>query len=218
MTVFPVSFSRLQTFEQCERKYEYLYVTRSVVEVGNEYTDYGTRVHTALEEYAGNNQALPKELMRFRSLVDRVLQASGDKYFEQKMTVDAEHNPVAWDSPDAYVRGIADVLVVSPSIAKALDWKTGKPRDDDRQLKLMALLVFAHFPEVEAVDTAYIWLHHDTATRACYVKKDIGDLWKVFEAKIARIVDAAALGVFKAKPSPLCGWCPAKGVCPDRRR
>jgi hypothetical protein len=25
------------------------------------------------------------------------------------------------------------------------------------------------------------------------------------------------LGVFKTKPSPLCGWCAAKGFCPDAK-
>ena len=29
---------------------------------------------------------------------------------------------------------------------------------------------------------------------------------------------AVDLGVFRSKPSGLCNWCPAKGVCPDRRK
>lgn len=217
MNLFPVSFSRIQTFEQCERKYEFLYALRTVADPGNEYTDYGNRVHKAIEEYAKGEAGVTPDMAKFKPLVDRVLAAPGTKLFEQRMAVGWENTPVAWDSDQCYVRGIADVLTIDGKRARALDWKTGKPREDDRQLKLLALLTFAHHPEVERVDTAYVWLHHDKVTRGTYAREQCDDLWEVFDAKIGAMAEAVELGVFKARPSPLCNWCAAKEICPDRR-
>ena len=49
--LMPLSYSRLSTFETCPRKFEYLYVLKSVKDEGSTATDYGTRVHEALENY-----------------------------------------------------------------------------------------------------------------------------------------------------------------------
>lgn len=50
--VMPLSFSRLSTFEQCESKFDYLYVSKRVQDQSNEASDYGDRVHKTLEAYA----------------------------------------------------------------------------------------------------------------------------------------------------------------------
>ena len=217
MSVYPLSFSKLQTFEQCEQKYDYLYVSKTVRDAGNQYTDYGTRVHEALEKYAKGEASLPPELARFRRLVDRILRASGEKRFEAKLAVDRRYQPTDWDSPDAYMRGIVDVLVIDGEKAYDLDWKTGKPKDDDRKLRLMSLLTFAHYPSVSLVDTMYVWLHHNQTSQGRYRRTEAPTMWNTFDLKATKVKTAVELGVFKARPSPLCGWCAAKGICPSAR-
>lgn len=214
MKKFPVSFSRLSTFEQCEQKFDYLYVTKSIVDAGNEYTVYGTRVHEALENYCnGKLTELPADLSKFKPMVDKMLARNGDKYFEHQMSLNPAKEPCDWFAEDVWIRGIADVLIVDGDIAWCLDWKTGKPKDNPTQLQLFAALVFIHFPEVQAVKTSFIWLHHDDTTTAKYTRNMLPHLWLALDPRLDRLEDAVQLGVFKAKPSGLCKWCPARSIC-----
>jgi RecB family exonuclease len=67
--------------------------------------------------------------------------------------------PCAWTAPDVWVRGIADLLIVNDDnlTARVVDYKTGNNKYPDReQLKLMALMVFAHHPHIRKVNAALL--------------------------------------------------------------
>lgn len=230
--LMPLSFSRLSTFESCEAKFDYLYVTKAVKDQDNEHTIYGNRVHEALEIYGRANapaataedQAkgaladVPDDAKGFLPLVDKVLAQPGTHYFEHQMAVTREKIPCGWFASDVWIRGIADVLVVNGPRAWCLDWKTGKPKENPTQLQLFAALIFAHFPDVEEVDTTFVWLNHGSTTKAKYKRQTEPHLWLALEPRFVRVQDAVDLGVFKPKPSGLCPWCPAKDICPDARK
>lgn len=225
-----LSYSRLSTFEQCGTKFEHLYVLKDVTDSGSEATVYGTRVHEALEDYskavvsgvAIAEQALSdgkkyREITKFLPVANAILRQPGDKYFEYQMALDADRDPCDWFAPEVWLRGIADVLIVDGDTAFIGDWKTGKVRDNPLQLKLFACMVMAMFPKVNKVTTAFIWLLYDDVTTMRFSRDDLPDLWGSLDPRLAAVQDAVDLGVFKSKPSPLCNWCPAKGICPDRR-
>lgn len=226
----PLSFSRLSTFESCPAKFDYLYVTKSVKDKDNEFTIYGTRVHEVLESYGRSrtNATLTAQaqlaldhptpdISKHFPLVDRAVAAGGDIYFEHQMAITRERKPCDWFSPDVWIRGIADVLIVNGVRAWCLDWKTGKPKDNPTQLQLFAALIYAHFPQVDQVKTSFIWLNHDSTTDATYGRHMEPHLWLALEPRFARVQEAVDLGVYKTKPSPLCKWCPARALCPDAR-
>lgn len=226
-----LSYSRLNTFEQCETKFEHLYVLKDVKDQDNEYTIYGNRVHGALEEYAkevdrGTAVAVDMlsdgqkyaEIAKFLPVADSILRQKGEKYFEHKMAIKADHTPCDWFDPDVWLRGIADILVVNGDKAFIGDWKTGKVKDNPVQLKLFACMVMALFPQVNTVRTAFIWLVHDEITDDKFTRDMLPDLWSILDPRLAAVQSAVDLGVFKSKPTGLCNWCPAKGICPDRKR
>ena len=216
MKKFPVSFSRLSTFEQCPQKFDYLYVTKNIMDVGNEITAYGTRVHEALEKYARDGVEPSLEAVKWKPLVDRILARPGDKYFEHQMALSPDKTPCDWFAPDVWLRGIADVLIVNGEKAWVGDWKTGKVKDNPTQLQLFAALTFVHFPEVQQVKTSFIWLAHDDVTESTYRRTVLPHIWTALDPRFDAVQDAVDIGVFAAKPSGLCGWCPAKDICPDR--
>lgn len=231
MKKFPVSFSRLSTFEQCPQKFDYLYVTKSVIDAGNEITDYGTRVHEALELYGralveGGDAAAAAivslegnvEARKWKGLVDRIVRKDGEKYFEHQMALNPDKQPCDWFAADVWLRGIADVLVVDGDTAWCVDWKTGKPKENPTQLQLFAALIFIHFPEVQTVKTSFVWLNYDDMSDATYTRRMLPHIWMALDPRFTALQDAVDLGVFKAKPSGLCGWCAAKDICPDRRK
>lgn len=134
-TVMPLSFSRLSTFEQCEAKFDYLYVSKRVQDQQNEASAYGDRVHQLLEA-KGKGELdefnLTEEgratLAKWGALVDRIVCREGDKYFEHQMAVNKDLQPVDWFAADVWIRSIADVLVVNGDTAYCLDYK-GLPLD-----------------------------------------------------------------------------------------
>jgi RecB family exonuclease len=222
MSVFPLSFSRMQVFEQCELRFDYQYVTKSHKDAGSDASRFGNRVHDAFEKYCLGVEALPPSLEKFAPLLDKLNAMPGDKYFEMQMGVTADKTPCGWDDPACWQRGIADFAVVDTVTGTGFagDWKTGKPKDDTQQLKLMAAFLFEHFPTLYEVRTKYFWLFHPTAPSdtITYTRDMLPDLWAHFEKKSTAIVSAVEHGVFKAKPSGLCPWCPAYETCPSARR
>lgn len=232
MKKMPVSFSRLNTFEQCGRKFEYLYVLKSVQDLGSVHTEYGTRVHEGLENYAKALlseepvvadaivalEGKHSEAAKHFPLVAKLVAKPGDKYFEHQMSLNGDKEPCDWFADDVWLRGIADVLVVDGDTAYVFDWKTGKVKDDPSQMQVFALLTMIHFPQVQIVKTCFVWLAHDQTTSATYTRRMLPHLWTALGPRFDRLQDAVELGVFKATPSPLCKWCAAKDICPDARK
>lgn len=219
-----LSFSRLNTFEQCPAKFDYLYVTKAVKDQASEASDYGNRVHEVLELYGKGelDQASlglegKQTLKRWGPLVDTINAKSGEKLYEYQMAVNKDLQPCDWFSSDAYIRAIADVLVVDGKRAYCLDYKTGKVKENSTQLQLFASMVFWHYPEVEEVRTSFIWLKFDQVTNATYQRKYMTALWDGLKPRFEAVQETIDLGVFDTKPSGLCPWCPARDICPDAR-
>lgn len=216
-----LSFSRLSTFEQCPKKFEYLYVLKAVQDQGSTATEYGTRVHEALEKVARGEAEHTHESQPFAGLLTRILQQPGEKFFEHQMSIDCLMRPCGWFDETVWVRSIADVLVVNKHEAWIGDYKTGKIKDDPTQLQLFAWMVFTHFPEVEVVKASYLWLLKGEITTMRFTRNMKDHLWTSIDQRLERVQDAVDSGVFKAKPTPLCGWCAAQPICGDamqRRR
>lgn len=218
--VYPLSFSRISTFEQCPLRFDYQYVTASHKDAGSDASRFGNAVHEAFEAYLKTGDSLPDNLLVFMPLLDSLRTREKDRLLvEHEMAVTRDRKPCAWDSPDCWIRGIADFVVLKGTTAVAGDWKTGKPKDNTDQLKLMAALLFEHFPDVLTVNTSYFWLYHRAPPQVItYTRDMLPDLWKFWEAKDTAIVETANIGVFPPRPSGLCPWCPAYNTCAYARR
>ena len=207
------SFSALKTFQQCARRYDHQYIKKDVKDSGNEATIYGTVVHEDIENHLNGVAPLPAHHAKFLPAVQKVEQMEGDRYVEHKMALDFNLRPCDFDSPDRFVRGIADVLIVNGQNARVIDWKTGASSRyaDPKQLELMALMVFRHFPKVDKVRGGLVFLVVDQLVQATYFKKDQKQLWKKWIQDVQRIEIAKKNNTFTPSPSGLCGYCPVDG-------
>lgn len=209
----------MQVFEQCPLRFDYQYITKSHRDKGSEASVFGNRVHEAFELYLRDREPLSDDLKIFQSVLDRVLSMPGDKFYELEMAVTRDLAPVSFDDSSAWLRGIADFAVVDGKRGAAGDWKTGKPRDSTEQLKLMAGMLFAKFPELEEISTTYVWLYHVCPpSKVVYTRDMAPDIWNHFRKRTDEIDQAIEGGVLRAKPSGLCPWCPAYDTCPSARR
>jgi len=122
-----------------------------------------------------------------------------------------DYNPCGWKDEAVWVRGIADLLIVDDDnlTAWVVDYKTGNNKYPDReQLKLMALMVFAHFPHIRKVNAALLFVVKNDLVKFSMTVDEKDPAWWDYRERIARIEQAYDTGVWNPRPSPLCPWCP----------
>jgi len=205
----PWSYSALNAFETCPRRYQLTRVTKEAREKQTEATLWGNRVHKSLEQFAKGEKALPKELKKYERYVNKILSYEGKRVIETRMAINNNFHPTKWMAKDVWCRGIIDIGVVGSDTAYLLDWKTGKRKPDSDQLKLFAVLAFAHYPWIEKVTTGFIWLKDSKFDKEVFTRDQVMEIWKEFLPRLQRLETAFKDDKWQAKPSGLCkNWCP----------
>ncbi len=205
------SFSSLKDYVNCPKQYQEIKVLQNVVKKVSSQMQYGTDVHKALEEYAVSGKALPIHYSKFKKMVDVLLNINGQKYIEYKMALTEDKIPCEFDAPQYWVRGIVDLMIVDGDTAFVVDYKTGSNKyPDPKQLKLMALMTFAHFPQVQTVRAGLLFVVHNSFLPDDYVRQKQDVYWQEFTPDLARMERSFRLGHWPPNPSPLCRWCPVK--------
>jgi CRISPR/Cas system-associated exonuclease Cas4 (RecB family) len=204
------SFSGLKDFVTCPRQYYEVKVAQNFTKRVSEQMTYGTAVHKALEDYVKDGSPLPKNYERYKKYVDPLLQIAGDRYPEYQMALDIEKKPCGFHAQEYWVRGIVDLMIVDGSKAFIVDYKTGSARNPDpNQLKLMALMAYAHFPSVEKIKASLMFIAHNTLVFEEYDRADQDKLWATFDADLNRMQFAYANNLWPENPNFFCRkWCP----------
>jgi hypothetical protein len=179
-----------------------------------EATRYGNDLHKAVEIYIKDNTPIPEQYAFVQPVVDALLKKPGRKLAEQKMAVTVDLKPCDWFDKGTWARGIADLLIIDDDnlTAWVADWKTGNNKYPDRdQLRLMALLVFAHYPHIRKVNSALIFVVKDDMVKSKMSVDEFSTGWQEYRERVAKIEASVASGVWHPKQTPLCGWCPCTG-------
>jgi len=207
------SHSSLKDFEGCQRRYYEIKVLKNYPFTETEATRYGNQVHEAIEFYIRDGKPIPAEYAQFKDTVDAMLKKSGRVLAEHEMALTKELQPCAWKSPNVWVRGIADILIVDDENLTAWvgDWKTGNNKYPDRdQLVLMSLMVFAHFPHIRKVNSALLFIVKNDMVKMSMTREEIHAHWWEYRERTARLEASYANDVWNPNQTPLCGWCPVK--------
>ena len=169
---------------------------------------YGKEVHTALEEYVRDNKPLAKNYQRFKGMVDSLVNIKGDKYVEYEMALRFDKTPCDFHDEDRWVRGIADLVIVDGDCAFIVDYKTGsKKYPDPKQLRLMSLMAFTHFPDIQKIKAGLLFVMHNAFITEEYHRRDMDKSWSMFEQSLKRLENSYESNVWQPNPTPLCGWC-----------
>ena len=204
------SHSALKDYENCARKYHEVRVLKRHKQSSTEQIRYGEELHKAAEEYV-TGTPLPPQFAFIQPTLDALLEKKGTKHAEVKMALNIKLEPCAWTASDAWVRGIADLLILDTEskTALVLDYKTGNNKYPDKgQLDLMSLLVFSLYPEIEQVNSALLFVVKNSVIKHKVMRSDAEALWWKYRERTACIEASHSNGVWNPKQSGLCPWCP----------
>lgn len=203
----PWSYSKLKAFDTCPRQYYEVKVARNYVEQETEAMRYGNEFHKAAEDYIASDKPIPRRFKYARKMLRTLKEMRGDKHPEIKMGLTEDMDPCGFfEKRRVWYRGIADLIILRDSLAYVFDHKTGQNTKyaDPGQLELMALSVFAHYPEVQKIRAALLFPRCRELIKREYTRDDIRRLWDKWVDKFDAMDTAHETGVFNPKESGLC--------------
>ena len=208
MTVPPWTFTGLSEFSNCPYKF---YRKRIAIDLPREAKSdaqqRGIDVHKGFET-AFKRGALPHVVAPWAHMIEPLRARSPVVEMKLAMTEDNQRADY-FDMP--FGRGALDAIMfdnaASPRIAFIVDWKTGKVREDKRELECQAVLAKANFPSLEKVTGCYGWLVENRFGQI-YDLSNISRPLASIHANVADMRACDASGQWARDPNPLCGWCP----------
>jgi len=209
--MFTWSYSSLKDYINCPKQYQEVKVLKNYQKEMTQQILYGNVVHKALENYIKDGEPLAENYQRFAPLMDTLKEIPGEFHPELRMALNFDRKACKWSDPECWVRGIVDFLVIDGEHAFIVDYKTGSNKYPDvKQLRLMALMVMEHFPQINKVKAGLMFVMHNTFITEEYTREESEKLWNSFIPDLERLKLSYEKDIWHATPNNLCGWCPVK--------
>jgi len=190
------------------------HVAKTHVDVQGPAQIWGEQVHTYFEKYVEIGEELPASLLNHKKYLDGLKAKAEHFWCEQKIGLDTKGQPCTWFVPWVFWRGKMDFLCIGPEgiaprTATAVDYKTGKVKQDFSQLMWYAIWVFAAHPDVELINVQFYWTQTEEVSKQVYDRADIPKLWAHFLPDLKQYKEAFATDIWQPRRNGLCaGWCP----------
>lgn len=205
------SYSSISLFQQCPQKYYRMRVVKDIVEPPQEHLLYGTAVHKAAEEYVRDGTPIPEKYAFIQPQLDALIKIKGDKHCEYEMGLTKNLEPCGFKDENVWWRGIADLIIINGDKCYLVDYKTSKSSKyaDTKQLELLSLAIFKHFPQVKKIKAGLLFLVvNDFVTRE-YEGESMGSAWIQWVDATNTLEVCMNLNVWNPKPNFTCkSWCP----------
>lgn len=214
--VLPYSYSSLTSFETCAHKHYMEKVAKLVKRPEYKQAADGIALHSQAEQFIVDSKPFegiyaPKVMSVVNDMKKNVEDAVIGT--EVKLCVTRDMQPCDWFAKNAHTRGVLDVLQISGDTADIKDWKTGKADPFSMQLRHNSMLVFIHNPQVQVVNTEYVWLKMGYSTKAKVRREFLEETWKNFEKRVIMMEKALAANNWPKKKSGLCKNYCAVNTC-----
>ena len=188
-------------------------MVKDIKEPEAEHLIYGNEVHKAAEEYVRDGTPIPAKFDFIKPQIDILLQIDGERLCEYKMGLTKELAACDFFAESVWWRGIADLLIINADTAYLIDYKTGKSAQyaDTKQLELLSLAVFRHFPQVKRIKAGLLFVVSKEFVQAEYDVDGQKDSWLTWFGEINRLDSCYENDTWNAKPNFSCHrFCPVK--------
>lgn len=207
------SYSSLKQFQNCPKQYYHQRIVKDVAQIESAAMLYGTQLHKAAEEYIGEGKPIPPQFAYVQPYLDRLNAIPGEKHCELRFGLKETGNGLEgcdFFAEDVWLRGVADLVVIDGVKAFSVDYKTGKSAKyaDPKQLDVVAGALFVLFPEVETIKSGLLFVVSKDFVAKEHTRDKAQQYIDQFRFDLERIETAMETGVWNAKPSALCRFCP----------
>ena len=207
----PWSFSKIKAFEQCPKQFYHDKVLKEFPFTETDAILYGSAFHKAAEDFVGADIPLPAKFAWASDALLSLKNRKGEKLCEIKLGVTENLEACSFFAKDVWFRGIADLVIMDGDLAWVVDYKTGKSSKyaDKGQLELMALGLFAKYPQLKTVRAGLLFVVCNDLVKDTYEEYNKGKLWEKWVGKFRQMQTAADADVWNARPNGLCRhYCP----------
>lgn len=201
---FTWSYSQLRNFETCPKRHYHYDVAKDVKEPDSPSQQEGNATHKAFEDYIKSGRSLPLGLVQHNNIMAKLASMPGRNYPEQKLALTAAFAPVAYFGKGVWFRTVVDFCNINGSTAAVIDYKTGRPSEDMTQLQLLSATIMHYMPDVERVRARLLFVNHDQAERAEFVRGDLTAIWNEMLPRVRALQKARVEQEYPPKPSGLC--------------
>jgi len=196
------SNSSIKSYEQCPYKYKLTRLEHRQEPTGDA-AQRGKDIHYEFEQALTNMPLLSPDFSYWYEYINELILLGAQS--EVAFAITKDWQPCDFKDPNYWLRGIYDATYFMPPRAHVLDWKTGKERDYEDQLKLYAAVILATNPQVEEVDTEVCYI--DLKKRVSYTTHKRSDLDALKQWITDRITKIENDDIFAPKPTNNCRWC-----------
>lgn len=234
-----LSWSRLNTFMQCPRKFHLQFISKSFKEEDKSiHLVKGEQLHKQMEDYViakNGGGVMPlgfsPEVKQTIPYVDKLYTIYNSLYPEAQVATKVDWKPTEWFAKDTAWRAIWDVIGLAPQRCFIGDYKSGRVYDYGTgfgQLHLSSVIALERFSDVPEVTSAYIYMEHKVVTPIKLVRepgqvdangKPIAHLAEVktyFDQQFEKVNREVA---WEPTPNEFCKYCQAtKAQCKFSRK
>lgn len=226
------SFSKINTFFECPKKFEFSYITK--VDKDKEYTEppyfrRGSFIHAYLaNRLKGGDGALDKfsdiDISDKLILVDIAETALDNPYvqlsfdfdihgIEKKIFLSEDMKPSK--QSNSIMMGYIDYFAIHDDVAIIIDWKSGKyrPEASYEQLELYAIWVLEKYPDINEIDLIFYYVEHDKLSIKTISKNEISSFKDNLLSNISTIENTTEFNPTPSKRA--CLHCAFFNTCSD---
>lgn len=205
MADFAWSYSKLESFENCPKKFAAESITKTSPFTESEASRYGKFVHKCFEDRLVIGKQLPLDLTQHEPIMKKLSEAKGESLGEQKLALTVDLKPTGYFDPDVWLRGVIDFTKLSEDRVLVVDHKTGKMKEGNDQVELMLAMLICYRPEIEWGTGAYYWTKTRKFTSTGLLSRaDIQFMWAGYMPRVDRLYEAIEKSNFPAKQNYLC--------------
>ena len=207
------SYSSLDLFNQCPHKYYRLKVKKDIKEPLSDHLVYGLDVHKAAEDFIGKGTPIPEKYKFLEPSLLKLQSYEGEKLCEYRMGLTKNLDPCGFFDKGVWWRGVADLIILNGDSAKIVDYKTGKSSKhaDTKQLEILSLAVFKHFPQVKRVKGGLLFVVANDFVKGEFDAERTDVYWQRWLTNTAQLEKAFEVNVWNPRPNFTCKkWCPVK--------
>jgi hypothetical protein len=167
-------------------------------------------MHEAMEKRLRDKTPLPEEFISLEDTAVAVEGMKGKLMVEQELALTRELTPTLFFASDVWLRGKADVIVFNreTGLLRVFDWKTGKPKKEMQQLKIMALAAFYTLTGVKKIRVAFVYTKTGDVDQEEFTAEQIPEIVAELKQETNRLEKAHEKGLFPPQPNGLCRqWC-----------